>query len=376
MPWKAVTKMQQRHLFVQLALNETVPFSQLCERFGVSRKTGYKLLSRFNTVGMEGLKDDSRRPHHSPYKTPEPIENEIVTIRKKRPYWGGKKIRAYLMNEGQSNIPSASTITDILRRHSLIKKEDSQKSNAFQRFEHEAPNDLWQADFKGHFAMRTGRCHPLTILDDHSRFSVAIRAFDNERKDTITPAFIDVFEEYGIPWRMNFDNGKPWGNMGLTRYTTFGIWLMRLGIRVSFSRPRHPQTNGKEERFHRSMKNELLNYHYFWDLEEAQKKFNAWREEYNFIRPHESCDMKPPVTRYQLSPRVYPGRLPDIEYRDDDIVLKVNKAGCIGFNGKKHFVGEAFYKLPVGLRQQEEGLFIVYFCDQKVSEIDLRNSKQ
>jgi transposase InsO family protein len=340
MPWKEVTKMSSKKEFVLLAQESGVPFSELCRRYKISRKTGYKLIDRYEEFGESGLEEQSRRPLHSPNKTSSVIEAEIIKVRTEKPYWGGRKIRAYLLNKGSKEVPLPSTITSILKRHGLINKSASQVLEAPHFFEHELPNDLWQADFKGHFAMREGRCHPLTVLDDHSRYSIGLKACSNERRETVQSHFIELFKEFGLPWRINFDNGSPWGSAHERnfRYTEFTSWLIRLGIRVSFSRPHHPQTNGKDERFHRTLKTELLQFHTFWNLDEAQTKFNKWREEYNLERPHEALQMKPPISRYKPSNRAYPEQLPPIEYPDSDIITTVNAAGNITFLKKKIFI--------------------------------------
>lgn len=375
MPWEEVTQMSSKLEFVKLALNKDYNFSELCRRFNISRKTGYKLLNRYKEKGVSGLAEQSRRPHSHPELTSEAIEEKIVSLRKRKPSWGCRKIRAYLLNNGEKAIPAKSTITDVLHRHKLIKKETHNKLINPQRFEHESPNDLWQADFKGHFAMRKGRCHPLTVLDDHSRYSIGLQACDNERRNTVKSVFIALFEKYGMPWRINFDNGSPWASAHIRgfRYTELSIWLVRLGIRVSFSRIRHPQTNGKDERFHRTLKVELLREHYFKDVLDAQFHFDRWREEYNHERPHEALNMQPPVSRYQISDRKYPCALPDIEYPDCSLVRQVNKAGNISFNNNKYFISESLNGLPVALREKEGGFFDVYFMHQKIFTI---NSKK
>lgn len=372
MPWKEVTHMSSKLEFVRLALNESGTFSELCHRFNISRKTGYKLLKRFKEEGVSGLEERSRRPHCHPELTPTAIEEKIIAVRKRKPSWGCRKIRAFLLNNGEQEIPAKSTITDVLHRNNLIQPQGDKKTPAFQRFEHEAPNDLWQADFKGHFEMRRGRCHPLTVLDDHSRYSIGLQACTNERGNTVKSCFIALFEKYGMPWRINFDNGTPWASAHIRgfRYTELSVWLIRLGVRVSFSRIRHPQTNGKDERFHRTLKLELLREHYFKDVIDAQLHFDRWREEYNHERPHESLDMKPPISRYQLSNRKYPGAPLEIEYPDCSLIRKVNKAGNISFNNQKYFISESLNGLPVALREKDEGKFDIYFMHQRIFTIN------
>jgi len=374
MPLKEVTKMSLKLEFIRFATQADIPFSELCRRFSISRKTGYKLLNRFRLEGITGLEEQSRARKSQPKKTNALIEEKILSIRKRKPTWGGRMIRSYLLNKGEKDIPAKSTITDILHRHGYILDEDSNKRKKLERFEHEVPNDLWQVDFKGHIQIRTGRCHSLTILDDHSRFAIGLRACSNERKDTVKKHFITVFEEYGLPWRINFDNGSPWGTVQRPdHYTEFSLWLIRLGIKVSFSKIRRPQTNGKIERFHLTLKNELLQFNYFWSLKEAQKKFDTWRTEYNLERPHQALDMQPPITRYAISNRRYPHNLPMIEYREADQVRTVNAAGNISFKNKRIFIGEALKGLPVGLREEGDQKYNVYFCDQKIACIALRD---
>lgn len=373
MPWNEVTKMSLKLEFVLFALQEKEPFSQLCKRFKISRKTGYKLLQRYAEYGESGLSDSSRRPHSSPAKTTGQIETKIIELRLAKPSWGSRKIHAYLQNKGEKDLPALSTITDILRRNGLIIKRDA-PVKAFERFEHVKPNDLWQVDFKGHFAMHNGRCHPLTILDDHSRFSIALKACSGEKAATVKRHFIEVFEEYGLPFRMNFDNGAPWGSPTSKhfRFTELTFWLIRLGVQVSYSRIRRPQTNGKLERFHRTLKSEVLQYEYFWNLKTAQKRFDTWRIEYNHDRPHEALALQAPISRYQHSSRQYPQNLPDIEYRNTDIIRKVDSSGKISYQNKKIFISEGLKYLPVGLRESE-GKISIYFCHQKLLSINLED---
>jgi transposase InsO family protein len=373
MPWNEVTKMSLKLEFVRFALKENEPFSALCKRYNISRKTGYKLLQRYAQYGESGLSDQSRKPKTSPSKSKSSIEKKIVKLREEKPSWGGRKIKAYLLAKGEKNMPAASTITNILQRYNLISKKDTPEK-AYERFEHVQPNDLWQVDFKGHFAMHRSRCYPLTILDDHSRYCIGIKACAGERSEIVTRHFEAIFEEHGLPYRMNFDNGSPWANVTSKhyRFTEFTLWLIRLGIDVSFSRIRRPQTNGKLERFHRTLKSELLQYNYFKDLKHAQREFDKWRREYNFERPHEGIDMKTPFTRYQYSVRKYVEKLPEIEYRDGDIIRHVDSAGKISYQNRKIVIGQAFRHLPVALRTTDDIEYSIYFCHMKLFTINMR----
>lgn len=299
MSWQEVTTLTLRLEFVMFAQREDCNFASMCKVFKISRKTGYKWLHRFSQYGAEGLLDLSRRPHYSPLKSVEAVETAVTALRESHPAWGGRKIKARLENLGHQDVPAASTITAILRRKELLNLEESAKHTAFISFEHPNPNDLWQMDFKGHIAMQQGRCHPLTVLDDHSRFNIVLKACADEKTDTVQNALISSFRQYGLPNRMTMDNGSPWGNDQFNGLTQLTAWLIRLGVKVSHSRPYHPQTQGKDERFHRTLKAEAIMGQQFETLAHCQLRFDEFRDIYNLERPHESVDMKAPITRYR-----------------------------------------------------------------------------
>jgi transposase InsO family protein len=356
MPWTEVTAMQEKERFLELAQTPGVNISQLCREFGISRKTGYRILNQ--EEGSQGIKERSRRPKHSPNKTSIEIEELIVSTRRLYPSWGGEKLKKYLATKGYSNLPTV---------------EESEKRKPWIRFEHENPNDLWQMDFKGHFATDQERCHPLTLLDDHSRYSLEIKACENQQMNTVKNHLIDVFRTYGLPSRMTMDNGSPWGYSGDQMHTQLTAWLIQLGIYVSHSRPNHPQTQGKLERFHRTLKLELLSQYQFNNLREAQEGFNWWRNRYNNERPHASLNLEVPAMRYKRSERNYPEILPVFEYEKDILVRKVQQGGFIYLHGKIYKVGYAFYGHKIGIKEsEEEGVMEVYFYHQKVNKIDLR----
>jgi len=375
MPWRVSSAMSQRHEFVMLANQPQSNLRQLCRQFQISPSTGYKWLKRFRSDGVQGLNDQSRRPKHSPQRTAEKIEQAVITVRQEHPAWGGRKLRARLLALGQSDLPSPSTITNILRRHELVAAADSAKHKPFIRFEHEQPNDLWQMDFKGHFALGPSRCHPLTVLDDHSRFALALTACARQNDATTRAALTAVFRRYGLPWRMTMDNGSPWAahGYGAAHYTRFSVWLIRLGIRLSFSRPGHPQTQGKDERFHRTLAVELLRDHLWSSFAECQQAFEQWRSQYNLIRPHEALGQKVPASRYRTSSRPFPETLPAIEYDQQEIVRKVGLYGQIRYQNRKIFIGSAFARLHLALRPTAvDGVLDVYLCYQRVGSVDLK----
>ena len=375
MPWKEISLMSQRLEFITMALKPGTNMTQLCKRYNISRTTGYKWLYRFVEEDIYSLEDRCRCPLHSPNKTPHKTEQAVLAIRQLHPYWGGRKIKARLSHQGYEFVPSASTITAILRRNGLLDEAEAIKNRPFKRFEYDQPNQLWQMDFKGYFSINSGNCYPLTILDDHSRFSIGIRACTNERRSTVKNQLIQVFRTYGLPERFLVDNGSPWGSRDDFRYTKLTAWLTRLGVDISHSRPYHPQTMGKDERFHRTLKVEVLNNQVFDTIDEVQMRFDKWRNIYNLERPHEALGMDVPASRYKPSKRMYPETLPNIEYGPDDYVRKVQHKGEICFKGKKFKLGKAFVKYPVAIKPTlKDGIFNVFFCHKKIKQIDLRNS--
>ena len=365
--------MDQREEFVQLAMAAGANRSELCRRFGISRNKGYKWLSRYRTEGLAGLADRSRRPHASPSRTPEPIESEVLRIRSEsNNAWGGRKI-ARVLSRDTEHVPAASTITEILRRNGKLEEASSEHPGPYRRFEHEAPNDLWQMDFKGHFAIGRGRCHPLTILDDHSRYALGLEACADEQDKTARQRLMTIFRRYGLPLAMLMDNGSPWGDSGGEPYTRFTVWLLRLGIKVLHGRPWHPQTQGKDERFHRSLKAEVLAGKSFIDLALCQSAFDRWRPIYNRERPHEALGLAVPADRYRMSQRTYPENLPAIEYGPGDIVRKADINGRISFKNRIWRIGKAFRGERVALRQTvEDGIFALHYGAHRIGTIDLK----
>ncbi len=229
-------------------------------------------------------------------------------------------------------------------------------------------------DFKGHFALgNRERCHPLTVLDDHSRYALCLQACRNQLGDTVKGQLTATFRRYGLPEQMLMDNGSPWGSDREPQHTPLTVWLLQLGVAVSHSRPYHPQTQGKDERFHRSLKVEVLAHRVFSDFERMQLRFDEWRHCYNHWRPHEALHMKVPADRYQVSQRSFPEQLPPLEYGSTDQVRKVQGDGKIFFHNHEFHVGKAFRGHSVGLRPTvTEGLFEVYFATHRITTVDLK----
>lgn len=373
MPWKESNQMSSRLEFAMLAAEPNTDMQALCLSFGVSRKTGYKWRNLYLEHGKEGLNDRSKRPLSMPRRCSARVEEQVLALHKRYPCWGARKLRALLPDD---IAPHPNTIAAILRRHGcqLVPQSDRTRP-ATKRFEHEAPNQLWQMDFKGHFALtdpRAGRCHPLTVLDDYSRFSIALTACSGETGDEVRSALTRAFQLYGLPERITCDNGPPWGTSGHETLSRLEVWLIRLGIRVSHSRPLHPQTQGKDERFHRTLKRDLLARFGFNSISACQVAFDEWRDQYNLIRPHEALGQKPPITRYHRSARALPAQPPAIEYDHEDIVRRVRQHGQLTFKGHDYFVGEGLTGEHVAIRPaNEDGLFQVIFCNREVTQIQL-----
>jgi transposase InsO family protein len=281
-------------------------------------------------------------------------------------------LRAVLLRRGIAS-PSASTITAILRRHELLSAGEVWRQ-PLTRFEASFPNDLWQMDYKGHFPLSSAaRCHPLTVLDDHARFALGIRALSNQQETTVKAELIQLFQRYGLPDRILCDNGPPWGTSTHGIFTRLAVWLLHLDVMMTHGRPWHPQTQGKEERFHRTLKDEVIATRSFHSLDQAQTAFDVFRHTYNHVRPHEALGLLPPMTRYKPSMRSYPTQLPLIEYPGTAAVRTVTSRGVIKFEGREHYVGESFSGYSVGLfPSEDEGTKRVFFRHYQVATIDLR----
>ena len=376
MPWQEVSVMDQRSEFVRLALREGANRRELCRRFGISPDVGYKWLRRFQ-AGDEELADRSRRPHSSPNRSTASTEARVLAVRDDHPAWGARKIARCLDRDGGKS-PARSTVHEILRRHDRIRPLLGGLS-ATQRFEKEAPNLLWQMDFKGWVPfVGQGRCHPLTIVDDHSRYAVCLAACGNQQSSTVQGHLETVFRRHGLPEALFVDNGSPWSDSGGHPWTRLAVWLLKLGINVIHSRPYHPQSRGKNERFHRTLNAEVLALRRFRDLAEAQHAFDRWRIVYNFHRPHEALDQEVPASRYKTSERAMPDRLPQIEYDTDEVVRTVGLSkDYISFKGRLWNVPQAFRGERVAIRPlAADGRYGVFFGSHQIATIDLTRPKR
>jgi transposase InsO family protein len=374
MPWEEVSIMDQRREFVRLAMQEGANRRELCRRFGIHPDTGYKWIGRWAADG--DLADRSRRPKSSPSRTDRMIEQHILTVRDAHPAWGARKIIGCLEREGLE-APASSTVHDILRRHGRI-VEPAGGPAAHLRFEMRAPNLLWQMDFKGWKQLASGgRCHPLTMIDDHSRYSLCLRACVDEKRPTVQAHLETTFRRYGLPEAIFVDNGSPWGGSGGQRWTRLCVWLLKYGVAVLHSRPFHPQSRGKNERFHRTLEDEVFALKRFRDHAEVQRAFDDWRTIYNLERPHEALDQDVPASRYRVSDRSMPDRLPEIEYDDHEIVRTVpTTKDYISFKGRRCIVPRAFRGERVAIRPLTiDGQYGVFFGAHEIGTIDLTSKE-
>jgi transposase InsO family protein len=375
MPWREVSIMDQRREFVRLATREGTNRRELCRRFGIHPDTGYKWLGRW--AANEELADRSRRPHTSPKRTNAEIETRILAVRDAHPAWGARTIAHVLKKDGLQP-PAVSTVHEILRRHDRIGAPSLGGPPAKLRFEMPAPNLLWQMDFKGWVPLANEtRCHPLTILDDHSRYNLCLEACANERGSTVRERMELTFRRYGLPEAFFVDNGTPWGDPSGECWTRLGVWLLKLGVEVWHSRPYHPQSRGKNERFHRTLKAEVFAVAHFRDLAEVQRAFDAWRSVYNLDRPHAALNYDVPASRYRPSVRSMPDRLPSVEYDDADIVRTVGATKTyVSFKGRLWKVPQAFGGERVAIRPLTgDGQYGIFLGAHQIANIDLTNNE-
>ena len=371
MPWECKTVEEQRREFAEAA-KETKNFSALCREFGITRKTGYKWVERYKENA--DLSDKSRKPFTIANRTPIETEERIVVLRAENPGWGAKKLKEVLERQGHE-IPCVKTVNNILNRYGCISAEESRKHQAFTRFEKEHCNEMWQTDFKGEFRMADNNyCYPLNIFDDHSRFVIKIApALSTANK--VIPAFRSAFCEYGMPNSVLSDNGAQFAGFR-QGYTRFEKWLMNHDVLPIHGRIKHPQTQGKIERFHRTMQEELLKHTVMENIDDANNKFQLWREKYNNIRPHEALGMKCPAEVYIPSNRAYSDEVSPYEYGGQFHVIKVNSWGYARFDKWQVYLSETMINEYIEFRPNPHGdSFIVCYRNFKIAEVDTLSGK-
>jgi transposase InsO family protein len=368
MPWKVVDVLDQRISFVVRALQPGANISALCAEMGISRPTGYRWLQRYVETGrLELLRDRSRRPHASPEQISGELERRVVALRQ-RFGWGARKLQVLLAREGRS--VSVSTINRVMQRNGLLKLADRHRP-AVRRFVREQPNQLWQMDFKGDYALAEGKCHPLVILDDHSRFALGVYALPSQRASDVHPKLIDTFERHGLPDQMLMDHGTPWWSTtnghGLT---WLSVSLIKQGVELHFGAIRHPQTQGKAERFNRTLTDAVRQAGTPNSLDQWEVFLAGFRQEYNFVRPHEAINMAVPADCYRPSARAYVPNGQPWDYPSGAIVHQLNSEGFVTHAGQRYFVCEALAREEVMVQPFADRL-LVSFRHMHVREVDL-----
>lgn len=365
MPWKTMDVREQRVRFVVAALRGEQSLSSLCHEFDISRPTGRLWLNRYRAGGVEAIAEHSRRPHRSPQRTATDMEAQVVAMRRCYPDWGARKLQVLLARSGVEL--TASSIHRILLRHQLIRPED-RHAQAPGRFERERPNELWQMDFKGPKGWHQS-IGPLSVLDDHSRYVIALDALGTTAAGPVREHLEQAFLSCGLPEAMLMDHGTPWWSWAGPRAATtrLALWLMQQGIHLCWSRIRHPQTQGKVERFHGSLQRALERRGPVQDS--VQSWLDQYRWEHNHLRPHEALGMHTPASRWSPSPRRYDPHPPRWQYPDRAWVLKVDCQGKVDVHRIRWKIGRALagqwvHILPV------EARFQVYFCNTLIRELD------
>jgi len=377
MPWSVSTPMSARRDFVEDALRGLYSMTDLCQRYGISRRVGYKWLERFLREGPTGLADQSRRPHHCPRALDPVLTQLLLTSRQAHPTWGPRKLLAYLARRHhRAAWPAASTVGTLFKAHGLVRSCPRRRPLGHPgrpTAPMAAPNDVWTADFKGHFATGDGRrCHPLTIADGYSRYLLACQALTTPNHTTSRPVFERLFREYGLPTRIRTDNGAPFATIGLCRLSQLSVWWLKLGIQPDLIEPAHPEQNGRHERMHKTLKAETARPPAA-TLGAQQRRFTAFRQEYNLERPHEALANATPASCYAASPRPYPARLPAIEYPGHFRVYYVSRNGGIRFGKRWLSLSHVLIEEYVGLEEIDDGVWNVYFGSFLLGRFDERD---
>ena len=373
MPWKELLPMDQKTQFVSEYLRDSLSFTELCLRYHISRKTGYKWIARYQSEGPAGLVDRSRCPHSSPDKTPESVRLAIIEARRRHPSWGAKKLLKLLeRKEPQTTWPSRWTVCDILKREGLVRQKTKRRKVGHPGKPTSivsAANELWCVDFKGEFKTRDGHyCYPLTVTDSYSRYLLGCQGLLSTETLGAKGVFTRLFKQYGLPKAIRSDNGVPFASTALGRLSRLSVWWIRLGIRPELIEPGKPQQNGQHERMHRTLKAETTRPPEA-NLARQQRVFNRFRREYNEVRPHEGIELKTPATLYEASARHLPKEVPELVYPAHYETSLVSKNSGIRWNCQWVAVSQTCAGLYVGLEQVDQGLWDVYLGPVKLGRL-------
>lgn len=374
MPWKESSVMDERIGFV-IRLKDGESMASLCREFGISRKTGYKIVDRYAECGLEGLTDRARRPHRYANQLPEQIEAAIVAAKREKPSWGARKIRERLIRRlpQEVKVPACSTIHAILDRHGLVTpaKRSRTRTEGTPLSSGLSPNTLWCTDYKGEFMLGNKRyCYPLTVTDHASRYLLLCEAMQSNQEQPAFTAFERLFKERGLPQAIRSDNGVPFASPnGLFNLSKLSVWWLRLGISIERIRPGHPQQNGRHARMHLTLKKEATRPAGA-NILQQQAKFEAFLEEFNHERPHEALDMKCPAEVYTASNRPYRG-IPEPHYPFHDKTVVVTHCGRLCLYRKKINLSTCLAGQAVGIKEVDEGIWLVSFMEYDLGYVDL-----
>jgi transposase InsO family protein len=360
-------------------LQEGERMVDLCREYGVSRKTGHKIWNRFQELGLDGLEDQERAPKRIPHRTSPEIRALFVDAKRKHPSWGPKKLRAWLLEKKKGLVlPSANTMGQWLKREGLVEARKTRQRcvptppNALTQAK--AANDVWCADFKGQFRLGNGRhCYPLTITDLHSRYLLGCVALDGTSGGPARIAFEEVFRDFGLPSVIRTDNGSPFASTGLAGLTSLSVWWLRLGIALERIEPAHPEQNGQHERMHLTLKRETTRPAGA-NMLQQQERFDGFQEEFNEERPHEALGLRPPASVYSASSRRYPETLRELDYPLHDLFCTITQAGAAYLNGRQFFLSLALRGERVGLREVDDGVWLVSFMSLDLGHFNERTA--
>lgn len=378
MPWLQTNPMDERMRFIVAHSEGLYSTSELCQRFGISRQTGYKWLGRFVAEGVQGLADRSHAPHHCPHRISAETAQALVDLRRTHPRWGPVTLLGRLAKlKPEWQLPAPSTVGDLLAREGLVHPRRRRVKAAVASggiVRTSEPNEFWSADYKGQFRTLDGKyCFALTIQDSHTRFLLACDALLSTRTEEARPCFERVFREYGLPQAIRTDNGPPFASPTPLRLTRLSAWWIKLGITPDRSRPGCPQDNGRHERMHRELT--PTRFPPGQNQEAQQLKFDAVREELDYVRPHHALDLKTPAELYTPSKRPMPARIPPAEYAAHCEVRKVRHTGGIRFRGREIFLSEVLAKEAVALEEIADGVWSVFFYHVLLARYSERDGK-
>lgn len=379
MPWRVQTLMTARRDFIEDWLRGLYSMTELCARFAISRRIGYKWLARYEAGGLEALTDQRRRPHHFPQQVPADLAALLLATRQAHPTWGPRKLRPYLARRyPAARWPAPSTIGTLLQRHGLAHPRRRRSPPGHPGRPPsllDTPNAVWTADFKGEFRLGSGAyCYPLTVVDAASRYFLGCQALPTTARELAQPVFERLFRAYGLPTRLRTDNGPPFATCALGRLSQLSVWWIKLGITPELIEPAHPEQNGRHERLHRTLKAEATKPAKA-TFAAQQRRFTAFRHEYNEERPHAALGDQPPATVYQPSPRPYPARLAAVEYPPHFERRRVSHNGGIRWRHAWVNVSHVLAEETVGLQETADGIWSVHFGPVLLGRFDEREGR-